>query len=135
MNLIFVGNSKVSKGGSSSNTASLPDQFARDKGFEKRAQLYAAKAYSRQADKSGKYIDLKKVFFIAISNCNLFPDKLDYISSHTIRGEKTYEHDLKDFQFVFIELPKFPKNKEEQLESIVDRWLFFFSATRKAVVL
>ncbi|MDX5543730.1 MAG: Rpn family recombination-promoting nuclease/putative transposase, partial [Wolbachia endosymbiont of Andrena apicata] len=36
------------------------------------------------------------------------------------------EHDLKDFQFVFIELPKFPKNKEEQLESIVDRWLFFF---------
>ncbi len=54
MNLIFVGNSKVSKGGSSSNTASLPDQFARDKGFEKRAQLYAAKAYSRQADKSGK---------------------------------------------------------------------------------
>ncbi|WP_250296068.1 Rpn family recombination-promoting nuclease/putative transposase [Wolbachia endosymbiont of Oedothorax gibbosus] len=101
-------------------------QLTRDKGFEKRAQLYAAKAYSRQADKSGKYIDLKKVFFIAISNCNLFPDKLDYISSHTIRDEKTNEHDLKDFQFVFIELPKFPKNKEEQLESIVDRWLFFF---------
>ncbi|UJQ21549.1 Rpn family recombination-promoting nuclease/putative transposase [Wolbachia endosymbiont of Delia radicum] len=100
--------------------------LTRDKGFEKRAQLYAAKAYSRQADKSGKYIDLKKVFFIAISNCNLFPDKLDYISSHTIRDEKTNEHDLKDFQFVFIELPKFPKNKEEQLESIVDRWLFFF---------
>ncbi|CAN2138815.1 Rpn family recombination-promoting nuclease/putative transposase [Wolbachia pipientis] len=116
----------VSKGGSSSNTTSLPNQLTRDKGFEKRAQLYAAKAYSRQADKSGKYIDLKKVFFIAISNCNLFPDKLDYISSHTIRDEKTNEHDLKDFQFVFIELPKFPKNKEEQLESIVDRWLFFF---------
>lgn len=41
----------VSKGGSSSNTASLPDQFARDKGFEKRAQYYAAKAYSSQADR------------------------------------------------------------------------------------
>ncbi|WP_265024820.1 MULTISPECIES: Rpn family recombination-promoting nuclease/putative transposase [unclassified Wolbachia] len=101
-------------------------QLARDKGFEKRAQLYAAKAYSRQADKGGKYIDLKKVFFIAISNCNLFPDKLDYISSHTIRDEKTNEHDLKDFQFIFIELPKFPKNREEQLENVVDRWLFFF---------
>ncbi|WP_264953916.1 Rpn family recombination-promoting nuclease/putative transposase [Wolbachia endosymbiont (group A) of Endotricha flammealis] len=116
----------VSKGGGSSNTASLPDQLARDKGFEKRAQLYAAKAYSRQADKGGKYIDLKKVFFIAISNCNLFPDKPDYISSHTIRDEKTNEHDLKDFQFIFIELPKFPKNREEQLENVVDRWLFFF---------
>ncbi|MHC3931217.1 UNVERIFIED_CONTAM: Rpn family recombination-promoting nuclease/putative transposase [Wolbachia endosymbiont of Nasonia longicornis] len=33
---------------------------------------------------------------------------------------------LKDFQFIFIELPKFPKSREEQLESVVDRWLFFF---------
>ncbi|MDE5064164.1 Rpn family recombination-promoting nuclease/putative transposase, partial [Wolbachia endosymbiont of Drosophila tristis] len=116
----------VSKGGSSSNTTSLPNQLARDKGFEKRAQLYAAKAYSRQADKSGKYVDLKKIFFIAISNCTLFPDKLDYISSHTIRDEKTNEHDLKDFQFIFIELPKFPKTKEDQLESIVEKWIYYF---------
>jgi predicted transposase/invertase (TIGR01784 family) len=101
-------------------------QLARDKGFEKRAQLYAAKAYSRQADKASKYFDLKKVFFIAISNCILFPDKFDYISSHTIRDEKTNEHDLQDFQFIFIELPKFPKSREEQLENVVDRWLFFF---------
>ncbi len=48
------------------------------------------------------------------------------ISSHTIRDEKTNEHDLKDFQFIFIELPKFPKSREEQLENVVDRWLFFF---------
>jgi hypothetical protein len=37
-------------------------QLARDK-VSQRAQLYAAKAYSRQADKSGRYIDLKKVFY------------------------------------------------------------------------
>ncbi|MFT0819941.1 MULTISPECIES: Rpn family recombination-promoting nuclease/putative transposase [Wolbachia] len=111
---------------SSGNRYIIEMQLTRDKGFEKRAQLYAAKAYSRQADKSGKYVDLKKIFFIAISNCTLFPDKLDYISSHTIRDEKTNEHDLKDFQFIFIELPKFPKNRAEQLESVVDRWLFFF---------
>ncbi|MBH5362023.1 Rpn family recombination-promoting nuclease/putative transposase [Wolbachia endosymbiont of Ceratosolen solmsi] len=111
---------------SSGNRYIIEMQLTRDKGFEKRAQLYAAKAYSRQADKSDKYVDLKKIFFIAISNCTLFPDKLDYISSHTIRDEKTNEHDLKDFQFIFIELPKFPKSREEQLESVVDRWLFFF---------
>ncbi len=120
---------------SSGNRYIIEMQLTRDKGFEKRAQLYAAKAYSRQADKSGKYVDLKKIFFIAISNCTLFPDKLDYISSHTIRDEKTNEHDLKDFQFIFIELPKFPKSREEQLESVVDRWLFFFSATWKVMVL
>ncbi|QMV46223.1 Rpn family recombination-promoting nuclease/putative transposase [Wolbachia pipientis] len=101
-------------------------QLARDKGFEKRAQLYAAKAYSRQLDKSGNYIDLKKVFFIAISNCTLLPEEVDYISTHNIRDIKTNGHYLKDFQFVFIELPKFAKNKVEQLESIVERWCFFF---------
>lgn len=101
-------------------------QLARDKGFEKRAQLYAAKAYSRQLDKSGNYIDLQKVFFIAISNCNLLPNEIDYLSTHNIRDVKTNGHYLKDFQFVFIELPKFTKSRVEQLESIVDRWLFFF---------
>ncbi|WP_425385787.1 Rpn family recombination-promoting nuclease/putative transposase [Wolbachia endosymbiont (group A) of Barypeithes pellucidus] len=101
-------------------------QLARDKGFEKRAQLYAAKAYSRQLDKSGNYIDLKKVFFIAISNCSLLPEEVGYISTHNIRDIKTNGHYLKDFQFVFIELPKFSKSKVEQLESIVERWCFFF---------
>ncbi len=98
-------------------------QLARDKGFEKRAQLYAAKAYSRQ---SGNYIDFKKVFFIAISNSILFPTEVEYISTHNIRDIKTNGHYLKDFQFVFIELPKFTKNRVEQLESTVERWCFFF---------
>ncbi|CAH2210413.1 MULTISPECIES: Rpn family recombination-promoting nuclease/putative transposase [Wolbachia] len=101
-------------------------QLARDKGFEKRAQLYAAKAYSRQLDKSGNYIHLQKVFFIAISNCNLLPEEVDYISTHNIRDIKTNGHYLKDLQFVFIELPKFTKNKVEQLENTTERWCFFF---------
>lgn len=66
-------------------------QLARDKDFEKRAQAYAGKVYSRQ---SGRYTNLKKVFFIAISNCILFPKKSNYISSHTIRDEETNKHDL-----------------------------------------
>ncbi len=97
-------------------------QLARDKGFEKRSQAYAGKVYSRQ---SSRYTDLKKVFFIAISNCILFPKKSNYISSHTIRDEETNERDLQGFQFVFIELPKFKKDKAEQLTNIVERWCFF----------
>src|SRR6266576_3112717 len=98
-------------------------QVARDKGFEKRAQLYAAKAYSRQRC---DYTDLKKVFFIAISNKTLFPEEVEYISTHSIREIKTNGHYLKGFQFVFIELPKFKKDKVEQLESTIERWCFFF---------
>ncbi|WP_265042605.1 Rpn family recombination-promoting nuclease/putative transposase [Wolbachia endosymbiont (group A) of Sphecodes monilicornis] len=101
-------------------------QVAKTKGFEKRAQYYAAKAYSRQADKGDQYHNLKEIIFIAIADCVLFPNKSEYKSKHTIRDEDTNEHDLKDFYFIFIELPKFPKNKEDQLENIVEKWVYFF---------
>ncbi|MDE5060923.1 MULTISPECIES: Rpn family recombination-promoting nuclease/putative transposase [Wolbachia] len=101
-------------------------QVAKTKGFEKRAQYYAAKAYSRQADKGDQYHDLKEIIFIAIADCILFPDKAEYKSKHTIRDEDTNEHDLKDFYFIFIELPKFPKTKQDQLSNIVEKWVYFF---------
>ncbi|WP_265035902.1 Rpn family recombination-promoting nuclease/putative transposase [Wolbachia endosymbiont (group A) of Anomoia purmunda] len=101
-------------------------QVAKTKGFEKRAQYYAAKAYSRQADQGDQYHNLKEIIFIAIADCVLFPNKSEYKSKHTIRDEDTNEHDLKDFYFIFIELPKFPKNKEDQLENIVEKWVYFF---------
>ncbi|WP_353276838.1 Rpn family recombination-promoting nuclease/putative transposase [Wolbachia endosymbiont (group A) of Agelastica alni] len=116
----------VSKGGSSSNTTSLPNQVAKTKGFEKRAQYYAAKAYSRQADKGDQYQDLKEIIFIAIADCILFPNKSEYKSDHVMLDKDSYEHDLKDFYFTFIELPKFPKTKEDQLESIVEKWIYYF---------
>lgn len=110
-------------------------QVARDKSFQQRAQLYAAQAYSRQLDKSGNYIDLKTVYFIAVSNCNLFPEDVDYISTHNIRELRTNGHYLKDLQFIFIELPKFSKTKVEELENTIERWCYFFSATWKVMVL
>ncbi|QTG99453.1 Rpn family recombination-promoting nuclease/putative transposase [Wolbachia endosymbiont of Rhagoletis indifferens] len=116
----------VSKGGGSSNTASLPDQFTKTKGFEKRAQYYAAKAYSSQADQGDNYHNLKEIIFIAVADCIIFPDKTEYKSNHVILDQNSFEHDLKDFYFVFIELPKFIKTKEDQLENIVEKWCYFF---------
>jgi predicted transposase/invertase (TIGR01784 family) len=101
-------------------------QVAQTKGFEKRAQYYAAKAYSGQADKGGKYYSLKEIIFIAIADCVLFPDKKEYKSDHIILDKNTYDHDLKDFSFTFIELPKFLKTKETQLETMEEKWIYFF---------
>ncbi|WP_264719190.1 Rpn family recombination-promoting nuclease/putative transposase [Wolbachia endosymbiont (group A) of Lasioglossum morio] len=101
-------------------------QFTKTKGFEKRAQYYAAKAYSSQADQGDEYHNLKEIIFIAVADCIIFPNKTEYRSNHTIRDENTNEHDLKDFYFVFIELPKFTKTKEDQLENIVEKWCYFF---------
>ena len=36
----------------------------------------------------------------------------------------TYEHDLKDFSFTFVELPKFTKTID-QLRTIEDKWYYF----------
>lgn len=100
-------------------------QVARSRGFEKRAQYYAAKVYGSQANVGDKYYNLKEIIFIAIANCEIFPNKSHYKSDHVILDRKTYEHDLKDFYFTFIELPKFHKSKEE-LSSIEDKWCYFF---------
>jgi predicted transposase/invertase (TIGR01784 family) len=100
------------------------------KGFEKRAQYYAAKAYCRQTDRgkgeTGRYHNLKQVIFIAIADCVLFPNKKAYKSSHHISDKETNENDLKDFSFTFIELPKFKKKKGDKLDSILEKWCYFF---------
>ncbi|SPM46095.1 transposase [Orientia tsutsugamushi] len=105
-------------------------------GFEKRAQYYAAKAYGRQPNrgKEGKYSDLKEVIFIAIADYKLFPNKEDYISRHVILDKKTYEHDLKDFSFTFIELPKFKKNRVEELNDITEKWCYFFKHAKETTL-
>ena len=105
-------------------------QVAPTKGFEKRAQYYAAKAYSRQLNsgsgEDGRYENLKEVIFIAIADCTIFKDKAEYKSDHVILDKNSYEHDLQDFSFTFIELPKFKKDKISELETIIEKWCYFF---------
>jgi predicted transposase/invertase (TIGR01784 family) len=105
-------------------------QVSPQEGFEKRAQYYAAKAYSRQLNKGeeegGRYKDLKEVIFIAICERIIFKDKLEYKSDHIILDKNTHEHNLKDFSFTFLELPKFKINKIEDLNTIVEKWCYFF---------
>jgi predicted transposase/invertase (TIGR01784 family) len=101
-------------------------QVAKTKGFEKRAQHYAAKAYATQADKGDQYYNLKEIIFIAIADYMVFPGKAGYLSYHSILDMNTYENNLKDFCFVFIELPKFSKTREDQVENIVEKWVYFF---------
>lgn len=106
-------------------------QVAKTKGFEQRAQYYAAKAYGRQANSGDDYHDLKEVIFIAIADCIIFPDKVAYKSDHIILDKASFEHDLKDFSFTFIELPKFTKGPEDALNSMLERWCYFFKYAPK----
>jgi predicted transposase/invertase (TIGR01784 family) len=100
-------------------------QVAKVQGFEKRAQYYAAKAYSNQINIGEKYHKLKEVIFIAITNFVMFENKTEFKSDHVTLDKKTLENDLKDFSFTFIELPKFNKSIDE-LNTIIEKWCYFF---------
>lgn len=107
------------------NTYIVEMQVAKEKGFEKRAQYYASKAYVSQTNAGGQYHDLKEIIFLAISDFVMFPNKAEYISDHVILDKKTHENDLKDFSFTFVELAKFNKSIE-QLQNVTDKWSYFF---------
>jgi len=94
-------------------------------GFIKRAQYYAAKAYIDQREKGTEFRDLKSVTFLAITDFVLFPEKEKYLSHHVTLDSETHEHNLKDFSFCFLELPKFKKTKE-QLKTLTEKWAYFF---------
>ncbi|NNM60267.1 MAG: Rpn family recombination-promoting nuclease/putative transposase [Legionellales bacterium] len=100
-------------------------QVAKTSGFEKRAQYYAAKAYSRQLNCGEDYTQLKAVIFIAITDFIMLPNTPDYRSTHIILDEKTYNHDLKDFSYTFLELPKFHQSIDE-LSTLIEKWMYFF---------
>ena len=85
-------------------------QVAEEKGFAKRAQYYASKAYSSQLKVNGRYHDLKAVIFLAVADFIMFPKKKNFKSDHVILDKESYENDLKDFSFTFLDLPKFTKS-------------------------
>ncbi len=91
--------------------------------FTKRSLYYTSKAYVSQLQKGNDYTVLKKVYFIGILNFNIFENK-NYISRHLIINQETNKQDLDDFEFSFIELPKFKKTLPE-LTDLLDRWIYF----------
>lgn len=99
-------------------------QVTKTIGFEKRAQMYAARAYCNQLNKGGKYETLKEVIFLALADHIMFPDKKAYRSDHVILDKVTLENDLKGFSFTFIELPKFKKTLAE-CTSGMEKWFYF----------
>lgn len=99
-------------------------QVGHETGFIKRAQYYAAKTYIEQRERGIKYADLKQVIFLAITDFTLFPEKKDYLSHHVMLDTVSYEQDLKDFSFSFLELSKFKKKKSD-LKSMTEKWSYF----------
>ena len=98
-------------------------QVERQPHFGKRALYYSAKSYSGQLTKGTDYDKLRKVYFIGVLDFKALKNER-YLSTHLILSKGDYEHYLQDFEFSFIELPKFNKH-ESELKGIVDKWIYF----------
>jgi predicted transposase/invertase (TIGR01784 family) len=98
-------------------------QVAEVDGFDKRVLYYASKSYSAQIERGDQYENLSPTYFIGILDFEATKNP-SYISRHKIIDLETNENYIKDIEFNFIELPKFNK-KENELESIVDQWVYF----------
>ena len=93
--------------------------------FEKRSLYYTSKAYVSQIDKAIDYEKLKKVYYIALVDFNIF-DNNNFLSKHLIINQETTKQDLKDFEFNFIELKKF--NLElPACDTIIKKWIYFIN--------
>ncbi|MBF0606526.1 MAG: Rpn family recombination-promoting nuclease/putative transposase [Candidatus Magnetobacterium sp. LHC-1] len=98
-------------------------QLQKRRGFEKRVLYYTSKAYVAQLVKGDDYPTLNQVIYIGIVDFDIFEGD-SYITKHMILNTRTLKQELTDFEFNFIELPKFKKT-EDELESVVDKWIYF----------
>ena len=91
--------------------------------FFKRSLYYTSQAYVSQISPGDSYGKLKKVYFVGVLDFSGL-DGESYLSNHLILNRDTGENEIGDFEFCFVELPKFKKGIGE-LEGVVEKWVYF----------
>ena len=91
--------------------------------FFKRSLYYTSQAYVNQISPGDSYGKLKKVYFVGVLDFSGL-DGERYLSNHLILNRDTGENEIGDFEFCFVELPKFKKGIGE-LEGVVEKWVYF----------
>jgi len=102
-------------------------QVSHEKGFDRRALYYAARAYCAQRTTKKKFHDLKDVYFLAITDFAPFPKKKAWLSRIGLKDLETNEHDIEAIQLLFMQLPLFKKTKKDLKKmSLMEKWAYFF---------
>ena len=111
-------------------TVIIEMQVLNVEGFEKRILYNAAKSYSTQLLSGQGYNLLNPVIALTITDFVMFTE-LSNVVSRFILKEKDFliDYPIYDIELIFVELPKFKKQLVE-LETIVDKWLYFLSNAR-----
>ena len=102
-------------------------QLSHEKGFDRRALYYAARAYCSQRTEKKRFHDLKDVYFLAITDFTPFPNKKTWLSKIGLKDLETNEHDIDAIQLLFMQLPLFKKTKKDLKKmALREKWAYFF---------
>lgn len=96
-------------------------------GLEKRILYNACKAYIGQIASAEDYSKLVEVIAITITDFVMFRELAGITGTFRLRASENPDVTHQDMALVFVELPKFTKT-EAELESTLDRWLYFLKA-------
>jgi predicted transposase/invertase (TIGR01784 family) len=101
-------------------------QVLNTEGFEKRILYKAAQSYSTQLSAQA-YNPHNPVIALTITDFVMFSEHTEVLSRFILK-EKDFliDYSIYDIELIFVELPKFKKHLSE-LNTIVDKWLFFFN--------
>ena len=78
------------------------------------------------------YKKIKKVIMINMLDYILYKEHKEYISKTAIVLDKHREHEvIKEIEWYFIELPKFAKATDIDINDTVNQWLAFFNNDRR----
>jgi predicted transposase/invertase (TIGR01784 family) len=102
-------------------------QKAKQKYFKDRSIYYSSFPIQSQAEKGDWNLELKAIYTVGI---------LDFVFDHDEKDDDGYYHKVKlmntktsevfydKLTYVYLELPKFNKAEEEELETHFEKWLF-----------
>lgn len=96
-------------------------QISDEADYDKRALYYWAKLYTEQLQVAEDYSSLSKAIGIHILNFTSIPTVDKYHNVFNIREKESNVLFFKDLELHTLELKKFSKNAEEQLNDIIDK--------------
>ena len=93
--------------------------------FQDRALYYTSFPIQEQATRGQWNFELTPIYFVGLLNFETFNDK-NYLHYGQITDKYTNEVIYDKLTFIYIELPKFKKEKEK-LSNHLEKWLWFFN--------
>jgi predicted transposase/invertase (TIGR01784 family) len=110
-------------------------QLVHHVGFNQRALLYAARAYSQQLKKGMPYSDAQPVYLLNIINHTIKANPEKWLHHLSVIDRIDPEFEVPGINLIFLELAKRKNLGNFSIDNPVDRWLTFLAEPEKILAM